>query len=256
MTVQLTGRLTYAIGDIHGRADLLERLIEQIREDARGRATSSDKRPLVVFLGDYVDRGPDSRGVIDGLLAFARDPAFESRFLLGNHEDAMLDFLEQRITGPGWNKHGGGATVRSYGVRPPADDSREGWSALRGDFRAAVSPAHQEFLRSLELMVVEDRLLFVHAGIRPGVPLDQQTPRDLLWIRSDFLKAERDDAWLVVHGHTPAGQAYGAPGRLCLDSGAYISGKLTAARFDGADVALIETDRVGPRPFTVSLAAA
>lgn len=248
----LTERLTYAVGDIHGRADLLARLLDKLRADRAARATATPA--LIVFLGDYVDRGPQSREVIDRLIAFRDEPGFECRFLLGNHEDAMLDYLDGRISGLGWSKHGGDTTLRSYGVTPPAEASRTAWAARRDAFRAAVPAAHRAFLEGLELAVVQDRLLFVHAGIRPGVALEQQEKRDLLWIRSEFLQSERDDRWLVVHGHTPKEEAYAGPGRLCLDSGSYLSGRLTAAVFDGADVALIETHGTAARPFPVQLA--
>jgi serine/threonine protein phosphatase 1 len=247
----LTDRLTYAVGDIHGRADLLARLLDLIRTDRAARAAPG--RALIVFLGDYVDRGPRSREVIDQLLAFADDPAFESRFLLGNHEDAMLDYLDGRISGLGWAKHGGDTTLRSYGVEPPREESRTAWAARRDAFRAAVPPSHRAFLERCELSVAQGRLLFVHAGIRPGVALAEQEKRDLLWIRSEFLQAERDDRWLVVHGHTPKEEAYAGPGRLCLDSGSYLSGRLTAAAFDGAEVTLIETHGRAPRPFAIQL---
>lgn len=248
--IRLTGRLTYAVGDIHGRSDLLGRLLDRLRADRAARGGPA----LIVFLGDYVDRGPHSREVIDQLLAFRDEPGFDCRFLLGNHEDAMLDYLDGRISGLGWSKHGGGTTLRSYGVEPPAEASRTAWAARRDAFRAAVPGAHRDFLDRLELFVQQDRLLFVHAGIRPGLALEQQEKRDLLWIRSEFLHAERDDGWLVVHGHTPKEEAYAGPGRLCLDSGSYLSGRLTAAVFDGADVSLIETHASAPRPFPVRLA--
>jgi len=253
--VALVDRLIYAIGDIHGRADLLARLLDQIRADFAQRGTAGE-RPLVIFLGDYVDRGPHSREVIEILLAFREDPAFECRFLLGNHEDTMLDYLDGRISGLGWSRHGGGATLQSYGIAPPTAESRTAWSERREPFRAAVPASHRAFLESLELMIAVGHVLFVHAGIRPGVALDQQSKRDLLWIRSEFLEVERSDTWLVVHGHTPKAEAYAGPGRLGLDSGSYVSGKLTAAVFDGDAIALIETGRSAPRPFTVRLATA
>lgn len=254
MAVPLTDRLTYAVGDIHGRADLLTRLLDRMREDRRQRWRGGQV-PLVVFLGDYIDRGPHSREVIDLLLAFAAEPEFESRFLLGNHEDAMIDYLDGRISGLGWSKHGGDTTLRSYGVEPPREESRTAWSARRDPFRAAVPAAHRAFLDGLELMIAAGRLLFVHAGIRPGVAIEEQTKRDLLWIRREFLDGERDDGLLVVHGHTPKSEAYGAAGRLCLDSGSYVTGRLTAAVFDGAEVHLIETANREARPFAVSVAA-
>ncbi|PZU07031.1 metallophosphoesterase family protein [Sphingomonas sp.] len=251
----LVDRLTYAIGDIHGRADLLARLLDQIRAD-RAREAADGAPTLTIFLGDYVDRGPQSREVIDLLLDFRRDPAFECRFLLGNHEDTMLDYLEGRISGLGWSRHGGGETLKSYGVAPPREDSRSAWMARREAFRAAVPATHRDFLQDLELMIAVGQTLFVHAGIRPGVAIDQQSKRDLLWIRREFLESERADPWLVVHGHTPKAEAYGAPGRLCLDSGGYISGRLTAAAFAGDAVRLIETGVREPRLFPVRLAGA
>jgi hypothetical protein len=251
----LVDRLTYAIGDIHGRADLLARLLDQIRLDREEQASGTQPTP-VIFLGDYIDRGPQSRQVIDLLLDFRRDPAFEARFLLGNHEDTMIDYLEGRISGLGWSRHGGDATLQSYGVTPPSEDSRTAWSQRRGEFRAAVPPTHSLFLNELELMITAGRILFVHAGIRPGIALDQQTRRDLLWIRREFLESVRPDSWLVVHGHTPKAEAYGGPGRLCLDSGGYMSGRLTAAAFSGDTVRLIETGRKESRLFPVQLSQA
>lgn len=251
--MKLTDRLTYAVGDIHGRADLLVRLLGQIRDD-HARRPVGDARAIVVFLGDYIDRGPQSREVIDLLLDFARDPAFETRFLLGNHEDTMLSYLNGEISGAGWGEHGGGATLQSYGVPPPSSNSRTAWSELRGTFTAAVPIEHRRFLDGLELIIPVGRLLFVHAGIRPGVAIDAQRKHDLLWIRTDFLEGARDDAWLVVHGHTPRSEAYGGPGRLCLDSGGYLTGRLTAAVFDASGVVLIETHRDRPRGFPVELA--
>lgn len=252
----LVDRLVYAVGDIHGRADLLARLLDQIRADRAQHVAEGDGPTLVIFLGDYVDRGPQSREVIDLLLAFRHDPAFESRFLLGNHEDTMLDYLSGRISGLGWSRHGGGATLRSYGVEPPREESRSAWVARREAFRAAVPPAHVDFISNLEMMIPVGRTLFVHAGIRPGVALEEQSKRDLLWIRSEFLAGDRTDRWLVVHGHTPKGEAYGAPGRLCLDSGGYISGRLTAAAFSGDTVRLIETGRAETRAFPVQFVQA
>lgn len=251
----LADRLVYAIGDIHGRADLLARLLDQIRAD-RERQAPGGEPTLTIFLGDYVDRGPQSRQVIDLLLDFRRDPAFETRFLLGNHEDTMLDYLDGRVSGLGWSRHGGDATLQSYGVTPPSEESRTAWSARRKAFAAAVPDAHRAFLEGLELTIAVGQILFVHAGIRPGIAVDQQSKRDLLWIRREFLEAERTDPWLVVHGHTPKAEAYGGPGRLCLDSGGYISGRLTAASFLGDMVSLIETGRKEPRPFPVQLLAA
>lgn len=244
----------YAVGDIHGRADLLAPMLDLIRQDraTRGGGLAPAR---VIFLGDYVDRGAQSRQVIDLLLDFKTDPAFACQFLLGNHEDAMRDYLEGRSSGLGWGRHGGSATLQSYGIAPPRQDSREAWAAQRTAFTAAVPAAHRTFLSELETMVRYDHLLFVHAGIRAGVALDHQVKKDLLWIRSEFLNADLDRTMLIVHGHTPGEKAYGAPGRLCLDSGAYVSGRLSGAVFDGGDIHILETARNGGRvqPYAVTV---
>lgn len=243
-------RLIYAIGDIHGRADLLMRLLPVLRDDLRHRGGDRRERPLLVFLGDYVDKGPQSRLVIDLLLEFAQDPTFETRFLLGNHEETLLDFLAGRIRGRSWVEHGGDATFRSYGVPLGRDTD---WVEARERLRAAVPPSHMRFMENLELMIEVGSLLFVHAGIRPGVPIGQQSTRDLLWIRSDFLQTPVTGPHLIVHGHTPRDSVYGAPGRLCLDSAAYMSGRLSAAVFAGDSVEIIDSVSLAPKPFPVTM---
>lgn len=237
--------LTYSVGDIHGRADLLAPMLDLIRQDSATRRNPGDSAARVVFLGDYVDRGAQSKQVIDLLLDFRKDAGFECHFLLGNHEDAMLDYLDGRSSGAGWGRHGGGATLQSYGITPPRSESREAWAAQRDAFIAAVPAEHRRFLDELVLMVRFENMIFVHAGLRSGIALDQQMKRDLLWIRSEFLQAEQDTTLLVVHGHTPKEKAYGAPGRLCLDSGAYVTGRLTGAVFDGASISILETAKSG-----------
>ncbi|MCC6826756.1 MAG: serine/threonine protein phosphatase [Novosphingobium sp.] len=243
-------RIVYAVGDIHGRADLLERLLGRIRKDRDQREPGAgDAPPLLVFLGDYVDRGAESRRAIDLLLELAGDPGFECRFLAGNHEDAMLDFLDGKIVGQRWAEHGGDATLRAYGVTVPyAAAPPEAWAQAQARFMDAVPAEHIAFLRGLELMVTVGKLAFVHAGIRPGIPLADQTRRDLLWIRSQFLDVPHSGDGLIVHGHTPGEEVYGAPGRLCLDTGAYMSGRLSAAVFAGETIDLIDTFSLGARP--------
>jgi hypothetical protein len=167
------------------------------------------------------------------------DEAIEWRAVLGNHEDAMVAFLDGRSSGQSWGRHGGMTTLASYGVAAPED--AEGWAAVRTQLRAAVPPAHDAWLRALEHHIVQGGLIFVHAGLRAGVPLDRQKLKDILYIREEFLGTPVDGGLLVVHGHTPQDEAYGAPGRICLDSGAYATGVLTAARFDGGPVRLLTT---------------
>lgn len=233
------GRLVYAIGDIHGRVDLLDRLIANIRADIAAHPGGYQGKPLIVLLGDYVDRGPSSAQVIDMILALEQDDTIELRSVLGNHEDAMLAFLDARSSGQSWGRHGGFTTLASYGVAAP-EPGEANWAVAREHFRAAVPPAHVEWLRRLEHHIVLGDMIFVHAGLRPGVPLAKQKLKDILYIREEFLDAPVDGDLLVVHGHTPRDEAYGAPGRVCLDTGGYATGVLTAARFDGGRPALID----------------
>lgn len=235
------GRLIYAIGDIHGRADLLALMVEQILRDADSRRDRFPDKPMLICLGDYVDRGRQSRQVIEIALVLERDSRFETRFLLGNHEEAMLDFLDRRTSGAGWSKRGGRATLESYGVPVPiSPEDRDGWSRARDRLRAILPAEHERFLRGLEMTVECGSLFFVHAGVRPGVPLHQQDKTDMLWIRREFLNWEGGFEKLIVHGHTPMEHAHIGPHRIGLDTGAYASGLLSAARFDGSEPALME----------------
>jgi serine/threonine protein phosphatase 1 len=225
------GRLVYAVGDIHGRLDLLEPLLRDITEDALKSAPAD--RPVLVFLGDYVDRGPDSARVIDLILEMEGAGAFETRTLKGNHEEALLEFLADPGFGPVWLEHGGGATLAAYGVAPPATRTdMSAWAAARDAFAAVLPQRHLRFCETLELMVTVGDYAFVHAGVRPGVPLDRQAEKDLLWIRGDFLEAKANFDKVIVHGHTPTTAPQVLPHRLGLDTGAYATGVLTAVRLD------------------------
>ena len=227
----------YAIGDIPGRLDLLATLEALIRDDA---AAAPEARKVVVYLGDYVDRGPDSRGVIEHLLA---EPlaGFECVHLIGNHESMMLDFLRDVAMGPGWLWNGGDATLESYGVAAPI-----GWSdrdlleAARSGLAAALPADHRAFLDRLARSHREGDYLFVHAGIRPGVGLDAQDPNDLIWIREPFLESTAEHGVVVVHGHTIAREPQYRDNRIGIDTGAYRTGQLTALRLEGEQCALLE----------------
>lgn len=231
------GRLIYAIGDLHGRVDLFDRLIARIRDDIAAHPGGYDGKPMVVLLGDYIDRGPASAQLIDRILALRADETIEWRAVLGNHEDAMVAFLDARSSGQSWGRHGGATTLASYGVAAP--ETPEGWEATREQLRAVVPETHDVWLRGLDHYIVQGGLIFVHAGLRPGVPLEKQRMKDILYIREEFLGAPVDSDLLIVHGHTPQDEAYGAPGRICLDSGAYATGVLSAARFDGGPIKLL-----------------
>jgi serine/threonine protein phosphatase 1 len=219
------GTIVYAIGDVHGRADLLGALQDQIAADARA---SDAGRRVAVYLGDYVDRGPASRGVIDRLLDRPL-PGFESVHLMGNHEAFLLQFLETVAAGPGWMMNGGRATLASYGVAPPARiTDPEDLAKAQAALRAALPDDHRDFLQSLSLLHVEGDYAFVHAGVRPGVPLEEQAPSDLLWIREPFLDWSEPFERVVVHGHTIVEAPDIRPNRIGIDTGAFASGVLTS----------------------------
>lgn len=207
-------RRTYAIGDIHGSIELLRRLLARCDRDADGEPMS------FVFLGDYIDRGPDSRGVIETLMALQARAGDAATFLMGNHEALCLDVLDDKIDPVSWLANNGEATLRSYGAKRPKD--------LPAD--------HVAWLRALKLFHDDGLRFYAHAGIDPERALDAQDPRDLVWIREPFLSDMRNYGRLIVHGHTPrkSGAYDLRPNRLNLDTGAVYGGALTAAVFNDA----------------------
>jgi serine/threonine protein phosphatase 1 len=228
----------YAVGDIHGRADLLRRLRAAITEDAK---TASSLRRVVVYLGDYVDRGQDSKAVLD-VLCHEPLEGFDSVHLLGNHEDAMLQFLLDPGIGPSWFSNGGDATLYSYGIgHPPAADRDERMRLMSEALREKLPPAHLEFLAKLRLTHAEGNYLFVHAGIRPGRPVEEQEKDDLLWIREEFLRSSVHHGLCVVHGHTITPEVDVRPNRVGIDTGAFYTGVLTALVLEGETRRLIQT---------------
>ena len=239
------GVVIYAIGDVHGRDDLLEQIIGAIREDA---ATTSD-HATAVFLGDYVDRGPASRAVIDRLIEVSDDDTIAWRFLRGNHDQSVLDFLRNPMTGMAWSDFGGRETLQSYGVTAPAGADSEAWRAAAAAFAAALPLTHLNFFEALEPFWEAGDYFFVHAGVRPGVPLDRQNPRDLLWIREPFLSDPAPLSKMVVHGHTVTPQVHADDRRIGIDTGAYASGVLTALRLRGDEGAVIQTGSGGTARF-------
>ena len=233
------GRLVYAVGDIHGRSDLLTELLRKIEDDAASHVSAT--RRTLVFLGDYVDRGPDSRGVVE-ILSSGLPDGFDAIALKGNHEWFLLDFLEHPKALPLWLYNGAAATLASYGVpssvHPQADSAPD---VLREQFAAALPSSHRSFLASLEMTAVIGGYLFVHAGVRPGVPLDQQDPEDLLWIREPFLETRESFGHIVVHGHTPGTEPVVPKNRICIDTGACMTGRLTALRLFASERAFLTT---------------
>jgi serine/threonine protein phosphatase 1 len=231
------GRLIYAIGDVHGRADLLDVLLNRIEEDRAGHSA-----PVLIFLGDYIDRGADSRAVVERLLALKREQIFDVRFLKGNHEKAMLDFMRQSSLGPAWLSFGGAETLFSYGVRAPLpggtpEDMRRAAEALR----VALPRDHFEFYKELELFVRYGDYLFVHAGLKPGKPLELQIEDDMLTIREPFMRSSRKWPFVVVHGHTPEPNVHIDSRRIGVDTGAYATGRLSAVRLQGENVTVLST---------------
>ncbi|ACJ00824.1 metallophosphoesterase family protein [Rhodospirillum centenum] len=232
------GQRLYAIGDIHGRADLLDRLLERIRADA---AAAPELQHTLVLLGDYVDRGLDSAGVVERL-AGGPPPGFGMICLKGNHEDALLRFLEDPGVGVDWMRFGGLATLMSYGVRRRDALPETVWlEEARLGLRERLPRHHLAFLTTLRTHVAVGGYLFVHAGIRPGRPLDDQEEDDMLWIRDAFLASSADHGALVVHGHSISETPDVQPNRIGIDTGAYVTGRLTALVLEKSDRRFIVT---------------
>ncbi len=218
------GTVVYAIGDIHGRLDLLQRLEDEIRRDAGD--VDADRR-LIICLGDYIDRGDHSREVIEHLLQGA-PASFERVCLIGNHESYLLRFFDDSSVGPSWLANGGHETLLSYGVTPPVwTDMNRSAGKMQADLRAHLPQPHEAFLRSLAVSHREGDYLFVHAGVRPGVPLDEQDPHDLMWIRDEFLTDKSDFGAVVVHGHSVRSEPENLANRIGVDTGAYATDRLT-----------------------------
>ncbi len=234
------GQAVYAVGDIHGRLDLLEDLLSRIAEDARRH--SADQARQLVFLGDYVDRGSESRGVVERLLDDPM-PGFSKVYLMGNHEEAMLAFLDGLSDGLDWLSFGGLETLLSYGVPLRSLPRNEGSSrALRQALAEAVPPSHLDFFKSCTLHHSAGDYLFVHAGVRPGIALERQDPADLMWIRDDFLRSKVPlPGRIVVHGHTICDLPQNREHRINIDTGAFVSGRLTCLVLRSAERRFLST---------------
>jgi serine/threonine protein phosphatase 1 len=230
------GVRAYAVGDIHGRLDLLERMLEMIDEDGK----SSPGRKLLVFLGDYVDRGPSSKGVLDRLLQ-PMPEGFEVHFLKGNHEHSLLEFLTDPSLYQMWKRYGAMECLQSYGVHPPVHDDIGAFEAARDELASAMPPAHLEFLNGLQMSFEIGDYFFVHAGVRPGIPLHRQSVEDLMWIREDFLGSDFNFGKVVVHGHTPSQVPTARANRIGVDTGAYITGHLSCAVLENGSCRFLQT---------------
>ncbi len=231
------GKRIYAIGDIHGRADLLDQLIDMIEADDAARGDADFQ---LIFLGDLIDRGPDSARVVEtvgGLLASGD----QVRLIKGNHEEVFAAAAAGHAQSIRLlMKIGGYETLASYGIsRTEAD--RGTIDDLADLLKARIPQRHLDIIEAGEDMVRSGDYVFVHAGIRPGMPIDQQQGSDLRWIRGAFLDARRRDPFVVVHGHTPTEAVEFKPGRIGIDTGACYSGKLTALGLEGAEHWLLQT---------------
>ncbi|WP_062766458.1 metallophosphoesterase [Sphingopyxis terrae] len=232
------GRRVYAIGDIHGRDDLFSRLIDLIRADNAARCPA---KITLVLLGDLVDRGPASAAVVDRAIALAGE-FDDTRLLIGNHEECFLAALTgdvQRLRY--FMRIGGTATVQSY-WNDEIDFVMASFEEVAAKLPAMVPQSHIEFLSSGEDLIEIGDYAFVHAGIRPGVPLEKQALADLRWIREDFLNDERDHGVMIVHGHTIQSDIDEWPNRIGIDTGAYRSGVLSAIMLEGTERFYLKTE--------------
>lgn len=243
------GRVLYAIGDVHGRADLLVILLEAILDEVK-----THQRPATIIgLGDYVDRGPGSREVLELLAGLSHAQGPELRLLRGNHEDTLLRFLENASQGPSWCDYGGRATLASYGVEAPeASDDTEGWEAARAQFAEALPASHLELLRTMATSYEAGDYFFCHAGARPGVALNEQTESDLLWIRQSFLEDKRRFDKVIVHGHSVGEEVQADHRRIGVDTGAYATSALTAVKLEGTGQFILQTIRARENSFRVA----
>lgn len=236
------GRRLYSIGDIHGRLDLLEELHDMIREDSTGY----DGSKAVIYLGDYIDRGAQSSQVLELLIGQTLE-GFDAVFLMGNHEQSMLDFLEHPQAAASWLNYGGQVTLLSYGVGLGQVVMTQDLEQLRDELEEKLPQNHLDFLRACRLVYTEGDYCFVHAGIRPDVPLKEQAAEDLIWIRDEFTRSRVRHEHLVVHGHSITDEVEWLPNRIGIDTGAFQSGLLTALVLEGQDQRLLQTGRGGRR---------
>lgn len=231
MEIDPRATVIYAVGDVHGCYAELRAAEQRIFADA---ANIPAERRIILYLGDLVDRGPQSADVLDHL-AGEPPPGFERLSLCGNHDESFLSFIDDPHANIGWLDFGGEQTLESYGIDlTRLSRHRSGTGGLGEIARATVPETHVSLLRRLPVSVRFGDVLFVHAGVRPSVPLDAQDDDDFMWIREPFVSEPNGLGITVVHGHTPANEPVFAPGRIGIDTGAFATGRLTVLRvFDG-----------------------
>ena len=225
------GTRIYAIGDVHGRLDLLESVLARIDTDL---GTYPASNAIRIFLGDYIDRGPDSKRVLDRLVDYCvTQPTV---CLMGNHEAFLREFLKDPDVLAVWRHCGGLDTLLSYGLSPKIETDAQDQQELASELERILPSSHREFLSGLKPWFTCGDFFFVHAGIRPGICLTEQSEDDLLWIREDFLSSEDHFGKIVVHGHTPVMEPDVRPNRINIDTGAYATGRLSCL--------VLESDRI------------
>lgn len=248
------GNLVYAIGDIHGCYDLMTGLLSVIAEDVKTR--SAGRRPIVVFCGDYVDRGADSAKVLSALVWMRVHAEFDAHFLMGNHEEMMLAWINDPDATAGWLRVGGAETLRSYGVTVLEDiahapDHRR----ARDELMERMPASHLHLLQTLSLSYQIGDYAFVHAGVRPGTALRKQVAADLLWIRDDFLEHKHRFEKVIVHGHSwTSDEPVIREQRIGIDTGAYKTGVLTAVRLEDGHVECLQARAASTGPTAGSAA--
>jgi serine/threonine protein phosphatase 1 len=230
------GLRIYAVGDIHGRFDLLNELLSRIDTDI---ALHPRVRPVCVFLGDYIDRGSSSRETIDRLIKHSE--SHECLFLKGNHELIALKCLSDRALFDQWLRLGGLETLVSYGVPSEILANGKQIVEIQAAFHSALPQEHFRFFRDLQNSFACGDFFFVHAGVRPNVDLSRQKESDLLWIRREFLSSNDDFGKIIVHGHTPTHELEVRPNRINIDTGAFATGRLTCLVIEGTSLSVIDT---------------
>ena len=228
------GIRVYAVGDIHGRIDLLDQTLAKIDSDL---ARSAGHRSIQIFLGDYIDRGPSSCEVVERLIARAR--SCEVQLLKGNHEAFALSFMRDPRVLSEWRQFGGLETLLSYGLKPRLNPLPGESAELALAWQRLLPISHREFLQTLQSSYSCGDFFFVHAGVKPGIPLTEQHEEDLLWIREDFLLHDGNFGKVVVHGHTPVAEPDFHGNRINIDTGAYATGRLTCLRLEGQTMSLL-----------------
>jgi len=221
------GLRLFAVGDIHGCADQLHKMLLLIKQDVSDRPT---QRVKIVFLGDYIDRGPENRRVIETLMSLETG-GLDCVFLLGNHDERMIKFIEDpELVWDAMMRWGGVQTLASYGI---VAEPGEGEKSISDRLKTQVPAEHLQFLKSLKCFHVQDDFYFCHAGVRPGISLADQSEHDLIWIRDDFRSHKEPFEKVIVHGHTPQGEPEVEANRINVDTKCYETGVLTALVLEG-----------------------